>query len=535
MPLFKKPFRLFDLLLVIVLFYLFVLQVQAIWPFTIDDMYITLRYAKNWSEGHGLVWNIGEPPVEGYSNFSFVLIARAAFSLGLDPVVVLKGAGVIGLFLTCMAVYAIARLWFFTRLALIPCFLLLAYKGQILWSVSGLETTVYQALLCYAVYYIFSGLGYSPVFNNDLNFSHTSEARYRQLKCLQTTDSFFEIKGKVKLRRLSFVVAGILLALAGMTRPESPALMILFVFLLFFNRQGFSSAKYWQSLLLFFGTILVCFSPYFFWRWHYYSHLFPNPVYCKGLTSFLMNSLDKTYLCLIWPFVLLVIPAVWRSQDQRHYFLWLPSVVYLCLLIGADPIVAFDNRLFLPAFVLLLPLTVKGLSVVVARYLEKYDEVFDVVMYLLASLFAFFFIPMMSLTGYHHFTENPVAGALLRQNVVAWLEHHTTPGSHVVLGDSGLIPYQSQRQFIDSYCLNNTKMSEFKASEMYQRFCDSVFETKPDVIILTALIENGTVIYAPADACLAVKLAKRNDYCPQMSLGTGDIHSFYRYEIFRIC
>ena len=52
MPLFKKPFRLFDLLLVIVLFYLFVLQVQAIWPFTIDDMYITLRYAKNWSEGH---------------------------------------------------------------------------------------------------------------------------------------------------------------------------------------------------------------------------------------------------------------------------------------------------------------------------------------------------------------------------------------------------------------------------------------------------------------------------------------------------
>ena len=32
-----------------------------------DDAFISFRYAKHWSEGHGLVYNIGEW-VEGYTN-----------------------------------------------------------------------------------------------------------------------------------------------------------------------------------------------------------------------------------------------------------------------------------------------------------------------------------------------------------------------------------------------------------------------------------------------------------------------------------
>ena len=505
--------RVIHLFLLLVLFYLFVLQIRAIWPFTIDDMYITLRYAQNWSEGHGLVWNVGEPVVEGYSNFSFVVLARVAISWGLDPVVVLKAMGIIGLFFTCMAVYAITRLWFSRRLALIPCFWLLAYKGQILWSVSGLEVAVYQALICFAVYFIFRGLGYSRVLTVS-----------------------FERKTHNKRRPFCFIAAGILLALAGMTRPEAPALMILFVsLLLLLNRRASLANNYWRSVALFCGAIVVCFAPYFFWRWHYYGRLFPNPVYCKGLISAFTFNLDKHYLHLIWPFAILALPTLWQAKDYRHLFLMLPSVLYLGLLIGADPIVAFDNRLFLPAFALCLPVAVKGLSVLLNQYLQKYDGIFDVVMYLLASLFAFFFIPMMSLTGYHHFTENPVAGALLRQNVVAWLENHTKPGSHVVLADSGLIPFQSRRQFIDSYCLNNAEMTKFPMARMYNNFCESVFKTRPDVIILTALIEDGKIIYTPTDVCLAEKLAHNNDYCPQISLGSGDSHSFYRYEIFKIC
>ena len=41
--------------------------------FTIDDTYISLRYAKNWASGAGLLWNINSPPIEGSSNFIFVV------------------------------------------------------------------------------------------------------------------------------------------------------------------------------------------------------------------------------------------------------------------------------------------------------------------------------------------------------------------------------------------------------------------------------------------------------------------------------
>ena len=504
--------------LVIALFYLFVLQVQAIWSFTIDDMYISLRYAKHWVAGHGLVWNVGEPPVEGYSNFSFVVLARLALFFGFDPVVVLKGAGVFGLFCTSMAVYFITRMWFLTYVALIPCLWLLAYKGQILWSVSGLETTVYQALICSAVFFIFSGLGYSCITGP--RGSASSGETLTKAPEVSTAP-----------RPISFIIAGILLALAGMTRPEAPALMILFVVLLFFNRPRAPCRAYWKNLVLFCCTIFICFAPYFFWRWHYYGRLFPNPVYCKGMTNFTSYILDKNYLRLIWPFALFALPAIWRSKDNRHYFLWLPSAVYLILLMSADPIVAFDNRLFLPAFILMLPLTVQGIAKVLRWYLDRV-VVFNVAMTFVALLLIFFFIPMMTLSGYHQFTENPLAGQRLRQHVVTWLGLHTPSDGRVVLADSGFIPYQSSLKFIDSYCLNNAEMTKLSTRLMYQHLCETVVGKHPDVIILTSLINEGRTIYTPTDACLAVKLAHNNDYCKQASLGAGDHHSFYRYEIF---
>lgn len=475
-------------LLVVIFAYLLILQIAAIWPFTIDDMYISLRYAKNWTNGYGLVWNVGQPPVEGYSNFSFVLLARIAMALYLNPVILLKGVGVAGLLFTCWAIYAITRLELCCELSLIPCMWLLLYKGQILWSVSGLETSVYEALVCWAVYFIFCGLEKSkPV--------------------------------------PAFVIAALLLTLAGMTRPEAPALMLLFAFLLFWQ----SSKREW---LLFCVTLLISFTPYFIWRWHYYGNLFPNPVYCKGFVKFLVFDLDKHYLFLVWPFALFSLLAIYKNRNSHYYFLWLPSVLYLILLMGADPIVAFDNRLFLPVFALLLPLAMVGVSVLVKHYLQCQN---NTMLFFFSCLMALLFIPMMSLKSYRHFTENPLAGERLRETVIEWLAHNTSLHNRIVLGDSGLIPYKIPRQFIDSYCLNNRQMTTFPPSSMYQRMCDEVFLINPEAIILIALVKDGKAIYTPTDACLADKLRKSNRYCLQLSVGTGGIHSFYRYEIFSLC
>ena len=53
--------------------------------FLCDDAFISFRYARNWAQGLGLVFNPGEsPPVEGYSNFLWVALLTPLSAAGLD-------------------------------------------------------------------------------------------------------------------------------------------------------------------------------------------------------------------------------------------------------------------------------------------------------------------------------------------------------------------------------------------------------------------------------------------------------------------
>ena len=49
----------------------------------VEDAYISFRYARNLSEGRGLVFNPGDPaPVEGYTNFLWTLLLAGTGALG---------------------------------------------------------------------------------------------------------------------------------------------------------------------------------------------------------------------------------------------------------------------------------------------------------------------------------------------------------------------------------------------------------------------------------------------------------------------
>src|SRR5437868_7084707 len=60
--------------------------------FVQDDAYISFRYAKNFAEGHGLVFNIGGH-TEGYSNFLWTLIMSLPIRLRVDPAAASIGIG----------------------------------------------------------------------------------------------------------------------------------------------------------------------------------------------------------------------------------------------------------------------------------------------------------------------------------------------------------------------------------------------------------------------------------------------------------
>jgi len=74
-----------------------------------DDSYISIRYAKNLYEGHGLVWNVGQEPVEGYTNFLWVIWIAFLMIFAKDPSLLMTVSAVIFHILSVILLYRFLR------------------------------------------------------------------------------------------------------------------------------------------------------------------------------------------------------------------------------------------------------------------------------------------------------------------------------------------------------------------------------------------------------------------------------------------
>lgn len=120
------------------------------WPETVDDTVISINYARQWAEGHGLTWTSGER-VEGYSNFLLVALLAAGIRLGADAALLAQGISVAAVVATLGVLSA--RL---PRTAAGTAALLaLAASGSLdYWGMIGLEGPLFGLLL---------GLGWARV------------------------------------------------------------------------------------------------------------------------------------------------------------------------------------------------------------------------------------------------------------------------------------------------------------------------------------------------------------------------------------
>ena len=130
----------------------FLLHARVYWDWTEDDAFITFRYAANLTHGQGLVFNPGER-VEGYSNFSWVMMSAAALRAGLDPVEVSKIVGLVAGALCILVSWRLALCLVpgMGMTALLAPFYLAISPVLVQHSVAGLETSVYALLLALAV------------------------------------------------------------------------------------------------------------------------------------------------------------------------------------------------------------------------------------------------------------------------------------------------------------------------------------------------------------------------------------------------
>ncbi len=117
-----------------------------------DDAYISYRYAVNLANGYGLVWNVGDAPTQGYTNFLFVVLIALGVRLGIEAVHMAHLLNALGLALIGLALYGMARL-FFARpfLRTLPSLAATLLPLSLINALTGMETIFWTGLLFVAI------------------------------------------------------------------------------------------------------------------------------------------------------------------------------------------------------------------------------------------------------------------------------------------------------------------------------------------------------------------------------------------------
>jgi arabinofuranosyltransferase len=209
-----------------------------------DDAFITMRYVKNFLDGNGLVYNIGDR-VEGYTHFLWLLLLSAAGAIGFDPVDASQWLGIASfvgiLILLLLASHREHKkttgMWLPIALAIF----VLNYDDQV-WASGGLETSFYT-LLIFGAFFVWFYSKYS-----------------------ETT---------------RLLLVGLLLGLISLTRPDG----VLFTFcgaLLLLVRSRHNIRNAFRPIASILLPSIVVGLPYLLWKYSYYGDLLPLTYYAKS-------------------------------------------------------------------------------------------------------------------------------------------------------------------------------------------------------------------------------------------------------------
>ncbi len=218
----------------------------------VDDAGITFSFARSVAQGYGLVPQPGAPPVEGYSNFLWLLAYVPFFLLGwFDPAVTPKFLS----FLAIIGCYLSLRRLFRRcgdetgAVTFVALSLLSLNTSFVAWCVSGLENPLYVFLL--------------------------AALAWQSLEALASDRPLL----------WRSVGLGALAAAVGMTRPEGVLFFFTYPIAVLVGRfyrervpgraAGLSLAAYAVALTLLFGGFLA-------FRVAYFHDWLPNTYYAKG-------------------------------------------------------------------------------------------------------------------------------------------------------------------------------------------------------------------------------------------------------------
>lgn len=147
---------------ILALVFAYVGAALAIFPkWTVDDAFITCRYAENLAIHGELNWNPGEPPVEGYTGVALPVLLAGVSRLGGSPVTAGKVIGILSFLLSVLMVHASLRVLGIGRaVRCLAAALLGAAPLMLTHALSGLETTLFMAAISLALFLLLKCLSH---------------------------------------------------------------------------------------------------------------------------------------------------------------------------------------------------------------------------------------------------------------------------------------------------------------------------------------------------------------------------------------
>ncbi|HEY8171731.1 MAG TPA: hypothetical protein VIH21_01490, partial [Dehalococcoidia bacterium] len=441
------------------------------------------RYARNLSDGLGLVWNPGEY-VEGYSNFLWVLILAGIDKAGGDIVPTARWLGFALGVVSIAGAYAVCRELVdgtTGKAAGFVAAMLMATCGTFaLWTFAGLETSLFAALTLAAVL---------------LHFRESDGLRPP--------------------------LSGAVWALVAMTRPEGPLLFAVsaafklvewaFRFDGRAERSGVVRETLW--LAVWFAGFAALFVPYFVWRYTTYDYFFPNTYYAKvgeGLGQYNRGiAYTAQFVREYGMWLLALVPvalALTSMRRARALYVLALVVAYggYVVYVGGDSLLRF--RFFAPIIPLAYALIASsGAALVSVIPLEERARPWRAAAAAVSVGAIVLFTLQASVNGIGVVGATGERAAVDRRvEIGRWLHDNVPDDTKIAIGPAGAVPYESQLPTIDMLGINNEHIAHrdlplgrFAAGhEKYDS--QYVLSQAPDIIILLD-------VFTPAPA-------KRADY-----------------------
>lgn len=479
----------------------------AIWfiTFTVDDPWVTFRYAWQLAHGHGLVFNTGEH-VEGYTNFLWTVLLAGIIKAGGDPLVWAKAIGITLHIATIVGVWWCAQRLLRERLGLgatavdvvaglaAASYAILWFAG--IWSAAALETPLFTTLLVAAL-------------------------------------------AAFLARR--FAVAAILLFLAAITRPEGLLLFGVFAVIVVATewRDGrLRAAPVMQSVLAF----AIPYMAFLAWRIAYYGSPLPNTYYDKTGGT-LVHNLDLG-LAYVGSFAASLAGVSGGVPEPGFGARWALLIIVVLAAIGLA-LVALSLRARRRG----LTLAMAWLTANVVSTAFEGGDWMPVFRFLVpATPFLVLALWCLVADGYRALVRRPstrrLAGALLALSAMAavgssyaqlqaahaqvtwlrpvtqdhrirpndayydaaqWVRAHVPAGSLVAIEEAGLVPYfNEQDSFLDLFGLTDKHLARAPGEPPFGKHDDSyVLARAPQYAVLWVIRDGaGRLVWAPHSSLL---------------------------------